>query len=404
MRILVLAAAMFAAVFAAPAMADPVCDQARINLEDIRSGKDHVNGIPEGEPQMKGEKAYEADMGAFYIDAFREMGDIRVYCGANEWPAYVQSAAVKAALITAVQADPARYCAPAPEEGFSAVSFIQNRFKDEAIIAFSHRIKETSNSYDPFRQKDWDSQTHFSEASYLREVSQVLSASCAPSDNARLALAEALVAGPEPEVDEAHKELMKVRPFVKLFSYNTINDFAGGDLCIATGWSGDYNVVKRRAKAAGRDEDIRFVAPRGQAGLWFTMMGIPKDAANKEAAYKWINFLLQPDIAAETTPQITYPSAVSAAKALVAPELASDPNAEHELRDWLGKAMLRLPADQRLVLELAYGGGHSLEEIAAIVQCPVGTIKARMFHARVKLRNLLPDLAGARPVRTGEAS
>lgn len=189
MRILVLAAAMFAAVFAAPAMADPVCDQARINLEDIRSGKDHVNGIPEGEPQMKGEKAYEADMGAFYIDAFREMGDIRVYCGANEWPVYVQPAAVKAALITAVQADPARYCAPALEEGFSAVSFIQNRFKDEAIIAFGHRIKETSNSYDPFRQKDWDSQTHFSEASYLREVSQVLSASCAPSDNARLALA-----------------------------------------------------------------------------------------------------------------------------------------------------------------------------------------------------------------------
>ncbi len=90
------------------------------------------------------------------------------------------------------------------------------------------------------------------------------------------------------------------------------------------------------------------------------------------------------------------------------PELSSDPNAEHELRDWLGKAMSRLPADQRLVLELAYGGGHSLEEIAAIVQCPVGTIKARMFHARVKLRNLLPDLAGQRGAapgaRTGEAS
>ncbi|MFO1340392.1 MAG: sigma-70 family RNA polymerase sigma factor [Burkholderiaceae bacterium] len=89
------------------------------------------------------------------------------------------------------------------------------------------------------------------------------------------------------------------------------------------------------------------------------------------------------------------------------PDLASDPHAEHELRDWLGKALSRLPADQRLVLELAYGGGHSLEEIAAIVQCPVGTIKARMFHARVKLRNLLPDLAGQRVAapgaRTGEA-
>lgn len=78
------------------------------------------------------------------------------------------------------------------------------------------------------------------------------------------------------------------------------------------------------------------------------------------------------------------------------PDPTADPQAEHELRDWLGKAMARLPHDQRVVLELAYGGGHSLEDIAAIMQCPVGTVKARMFHARVKLRNLLPDLAGQR--------
>ncbi len=127
------------------------------------------------------------------------------------------------------------------------------------------------------------------------------------------------------DLDDAHKELMKIRPYVKLFSYNMINDFAGGDLCIANGWSGDVHVMKRRAKAAGRDYDIRFISPKGQGGLWFTMMGIPKDAVNKEAAYKWINFLLQPDIAAETTNQITYPSAVMATKSMVAPELANDP-------------------------------------------------------------------------------
>lgn len=127
------------------------------------------------------------------------------------------------------------------------------------------------------------------------------------------------------DVNDAHKELLKVRPYVKLFSYSTINDFAGGDLCIATGWSGDYNVMKRRAKAAGRDEDIRFVAPKGQAGLWFTMMGIPKDAANKDAAHKWINFLLSPEIAAEITNHITYPNAVPASKPLVRAELTADP-------------------------------------------------------------------------------
>jgi RNA polymerase sigma-70 factor, ECF subfamily len=46
-------------------------------------------------------------------------------------------------------------------------------------------------------------------------------------------------------------------------------------------------------------------------------------------------------------------------------------------------------------LELAYHVGHSLEEIAAITECPVGTVKARMFHAREKLRQYLPRLGGA---------
>lgn len=72
---------------------------------------------------------------------------------------------------------------------------------------------------------------------------------------------------------------------------------------------------------------------------------------------------------------------------------AHDPGEDRERIDWVGKGLQRLPAEQRLVLELAYGGGHSVDEIAAILQCPEGTVKARMFHARTKLRHLLPSLA-----------
>lgn len=78
-----------------------------------------------------------------------------------------------------------------------------------------------------------------------------------------------------------------------------------------------------------------------------------------------------------------------------------DPDEDRELRDWLGKAMQRLSADQRAVVELVYGAGHTLDEVAAIMQCPVGTVKARLFHARVKLRNVLPTLAGD-PIRPKE--
>jgi len=46
------------------------------------------------------------------------------------------------------------------------------------------------------------------------------------------------------------------------------------------------------------------------------------------------------------------------------------------------------------VIELSYLLGYSCEEIAQIMECPVNTVKTRMFHAREKLRHLLPQLAG----------
>jgi RNA polymerase sigma-70 factor (ECF subfamily) len=74
-----------------------------------------------------------------------------------------------------------------------------------------------------------------------------------------------------------------------------------------------------------------------------------------------------------------------------------DPTFDAEMRDWLTHGLSRLPIEQRLTLELAYHMGHSLEEIAVITECPVGTVKARMFHAREKLRQYLPTLSGAPP-------
>lgn len=70
-----------------------------------------------------------------------------------------------------------------------------------------------------------------------------------------------------------------------------------------------------------------------------------------------------------------------------------DANADQaEIRRVIDRALAVLPPVQRLAIELAYFSGQSCEEIAAIAACPVNTVKTRLFHARERLRELLPQL------------
>ena len=74
-----------------------------------------------------------------------------------------------------------------------------------------------------------------------------------------------------------------------------------------------------------------------------------------------------------------------------------DPVAEQsDLAELMERALQSLSPDHRAVLELTYHLGHSCGEIAAIMDCPINTVKTRMFHARNRLRALVPILAAPR--------
>ena len=66
-----------------------------------------------------------------------------------------------------------------------------------------------------------------------------------------------------------------------------------------------------------------------------------------------------------------------------------------EERQYLERALAQLPLEQRLVLEFSYYLDHSCEEIGEIMECPVNTVKTRMFNARRKLRTILGERTGA---------
>ena len=73
-----------------------------------------------------------------------------------------------------------------------------------------------------------------------------------------------------------------------------------------------------------------------------------------------------------------------------APGASLDEVAEQsELRRALQSALMRLPADQRLAIVLCDVQGMDYQEIAAAMNCSLGTVKSRINRARGKLRSLL---------------
>ena len=52
------------------------------------------------------------------------------------------------------------------------------------------------------------------------------------------------------------------------------------------------------------------------------------------------------------------------------------------------QAVASLPEEHRLVVELRFFAGARLGEIAAVLGCPLGTVKSRLHHALEKLRQM----------------
>ncbi len=128
------------------------------------------------------------------------------------------------------------------------------------------------------------------------------------------------------DLEAATRALMAIRPFVRRFhSSEYINELANGDACLAFGFSGDIKQAAKRAAEAKKSFKVEYAIPQEGALVWIDTFVIPADARNADAAHRFLDFVLRPEIAALNTNFIGYANGVAPSLPLVDAAIRNDP-------------------------------------------------------------------------------
>lgn len=128
------------------------------------------------------------------------------------------------------------------------------------------------------------------------------------------------------DLEKAAAVIKAIRPFVRKFhSSEYINALAGGDICLAFGYSGDVLQARERGAAAAEPREIAYAVPNQGAMLWIDTAAIPKDAPNPDAALRFLDFMMEPKVAAASSTVTRYANANLPATALLDRSIAENP-------------------------------------------------------------------------------
>jgi putrescine transport system substrate-binding protein len=129
------------------------------------------------------------------------------------------------------------------------------------------------------------------------------------------------------DLKAAENVLMSIRPYLRyVHSSRYIDDLANGETCLALGWSGDIKQARDRAKDAGKGIEIRYALPREGTIMNFDMLAIPADAPHPKNAHLFINYLLEPAVAARNANLVKYANVNTASTPLLDESVKGDPN------------------------------------------------------------------------------
>ncbi|TYR78375.1 ABC transporter substrate-binding protein [Priestia megaterium] len=142
---------------------------------------------------------------------------------------------------------------------------------------------------------------------------------------------------------EAKEKLDRLTPNIKAIVGDEIKMLlANEEAAVGLVWSGDASEIM------GENEKLDYVVPEEGSNLWFDNMVIPKTAKNVKGAHQFINFMLEPEHAAQNAEYVGYSTPNEKALDYLPKDVANDERfypgealtKKLEVYDNLGKEML----------------------------------------------------------------
>lgn len=125
---------------------------------------------------------------------------------------------------------------------------------------------------------------------------------------------EAMLADVEVQVQELGKHITS-------FNSWPVQDVATGVVVLAQIWNG----TARQAMNSSENENLVFVYPEPISEYWFDSYHLPAGGEHPKAAHSWMNFVLDPEVAAEEIIYTGYLSPVIGVEKYLPANVANDP-------------------------------------------------------------------------------
>jgi spermidine/putrescine transport system substrate-binding protein len=109
-------------------------------------------------------------------------------------------------------------------------------------------------------------------------------------------------------------------PNIRLFNTDAIKSILiDKDALAGMAWNGDL------ASAQPENPQLAFMIPAGKFEIWVDSMTLLKSAPHKDNAYRFLDFLMRPDIARKVSLNIGYATTNLAAQKILPPAIRNNP-------------------------------------------------------------------------------